>query len=133
VEEFSSLLLQTGNGNLAEQEGKVALTLVKALTKSLRCNVVHDLAKLAERIYPDLVNLNSKDIAWLKERTILSPKKETGYNINNTILDKLPTECVRYQSVDSVVEIKKTVLYSVEFLHSLNPPGIPPHNLFLKL
>jgi len=45
VEEFSSLLLQTGNGNLAEQEGKVALTLVKALTKSLRCNVVHDLAK----------------------------------------------------------------------------------------
>jgi len=76
VEEFSSLLLQTDNGNLAEQEGKVALTLVKALTKSLRCNVVHDLAKSAERIYPDLVNFNSKDIAWLKERTILSQKKK---------------------------------------------------------
>ncbi|XP_046681372.1 uncharacterized protein LOC124368140 [Homalodisca vitripennis] len=36
-------------------------------------------------------------------------------------------------SVDSVVEIEDAVHYPVEFVHTLNPPGIPPHHLYLKV
>ena len=46
---------------------------------------------------------------------------------------QLPAELVTYQSVDSVVELEDAVNYPVEFLHTLNPPGIPPHNLNLKV
>jgi hypothetical protein len=90
-----SLILQIGNVNLPKEEGKVALT------ENL-CHVVHDLNMLAEKIYPDLVNLKFQDTASLKERTTLSPKNDTAYSINNTLLEKLPTECVWYQSIDSV-------------------------------
>ena len=38
-----------------------------------------------------------------------------------------------YESVDSVVEVEDAVHYPVEFLHSLDPPGIPSHVLFLKV
>lgn len=88
---------------------------------------------MAEKIYPDLTNFYLKDVSWLKERAILTPKNDTAANINNTLLEKLPTEIVQYQSVDSVVEVEDAVHYPVEFLHTLNPPGIPPHNLCLKV
>ncbi|XP_046659899.1 ATP-dependent DNA helicase PIF1-like [Homalodisca vitripennis] len=45
----------------------------------------------------------------------------------------MPSEIVHYQTVDSVVEIEDAVHYPVEFLHTLNPPGIPPHHLYLKV
>lgn len=35
--------------------------------------------------------------------------------------------------MDSKLEIDDAVHYPVEFLHSLNPPGIPPHILDLKI
>ena len=126
ADEFSSLLLQISNGNLPDENGKVKIP------KEL-CKVVKDLTTLAEKIYPDLANFYLKDSSWLKERAIFTPKNDTAANINNTLLEKLPTEIVKYQSVDSVVEEEDAVHYPVEFLHTLNPPGIPPHNLYLKV
>ncbi|XP_044591485.1 ATP-dependent DNA helicase PIF6-like [Cotesia glomerata] len=40
---------------------------------------------------------------------------------------------MKYESVDTVIEVEETVHYPVEFLHTLNPPGIPPHILHLKI
>ncbi|XP_074100590.1 uncharacterized protein LOC141528444 [Cotesia typhae] len=40
---------------------------------------------------------------------------------------------LRYESVDKVLEDEEAVHYPVEFLHTLNPPGIPPHVLQLKI
>jgi len=48
-------------------------------------------------------------------------------------LEQLPTEIEKYPSVDSVVELEDVVHYPVEFLHTLNPSGIPPHSLCLKI
>ncbi|XP_046666446.1 uncharacterized protein LOC124358198 [Homalodisca vitripennis] len=81
----------------------------------------------------DLKNVELKDLSWFKERAILTPKNDTAESINNLLLEKLPSEIVHYQSVDSVVEIEDAVHYPVEFLHTLNTPGIPPHHLYLKV
>jgi len=73
-----------------------------------------------------------KDATWLRERAILTPTNDSAVGINNSLLEKLNTEMVRYESLDSVVEVEDTVHYPVEFLHSLDPPGIPPHVLCVK-
>jgi ATP-dependent DNA helicase PIF1 len=97
------------------------------------CSVVKDLKSLSEQIYPNLNILHSENLTWLNERVILTPKNDTAASINDSLLDQLPTEMAKYSSVDSVVELDDVVNYPVEFLHTLNPPGIPPHNLCLKI
>ena len=38
-----------------------------------------------------------------------------------------------HKSVDTVPDPDQVVHYPVEFLHSLEPPGVSPHNLVLKI
>ena len=45
----------------------------------------------------------------------------------------LTDSLIKYDSVDSVMEIEDAVHYPVEYLHTLDPPGIPPHVLYLKV
>lgn len=88
---------------------------------------------MCEKIYPGLSESHLRDPNWLKEIAIHTPKNDIANNINDSLLNKLPSKLVKYKSVDSVVEIEGAVHYPVEFLHTLNPPGIPPHNLSLKV
>jgi ATP-dependent DNA helicase PIF1 len=53
--------------------------------------------------------------------------------LNLQIPNMLLTNCRIYKSVDVVIYPSKAVPYPVEFLNSLEPKGIPPHNLQLKI
>jgi ATP-dependent DNA helicase PIF1 len=53
--------------------------------------------------------------------------------LNLKIPNMLPTNCRTYKSVDVVMDPSQAVLYPLEFLNSLEPTGIPPHNLQLKI
>lgn len=87
-----NLLLEIGDENLLKENGKVYIP-------DNLCVIVTDLKTLNERLYPDLRNLHVKDPIWFKDRDILTPKKETATNINDTLLKQLPTKIVKYQSV----------------------------------
>ncbi|XP_064073268.1 uncharacterized protein LOC135193663 [Vanessa tameamea] len=48
-------------------------------------------------------------------------------------MQKVPGEVKCYKSIDTVTNIEVTVHYPQEFLNSLNPAGLPPHELSLKV
>lgn len=48
-------------------------------------------------------------------------------------MEKVIGDFKHYKSVDTVCNIEDTVHYPQEFLNSLNPAGLPPHELKLKV
>lgn len=53
--------------------------------------------------------------------------------LNLKIQHLLPGDLVSYKSIDTVCDATEAVNYPTEFLNSLDLPGIPPHNLQLKV
>ncbi|GFY04395.1 ATP-dependent DNA helicase [Trichonephila clavipes] len=126
AEFFSKLLIDIGDGKIKEIEGRINIP------ESLG-NIVGDLITLTERIYPNIHQIGIDCSSWLKERAILTPTNDSANNINNFLLNKLTAKHAKYESVDSVMEAEDAVHYPVEFLNTLNPLGIPPHVLNLKI
>ncbi|XP_044583727.1 uncharacterized protein LOC123264460 [Cotesia glomerata] len=118
--------IQACDDMIPEEDGKINVSCI-------RCDIVPDLITLTEKIYPYIDKAGENCSSLLKERAILTPTNEQANSINNFLLEQLPTEQVRYESVDTVMEDEDVVHYPVEFLHTLNPPGIPPHVLHLKI
>ncbi len=122
---FAQKLLKIGDGLLTinEELQKHELPCGQMLTN------VDDLKK---SVFPDLQE-NYTNTKWLCERAILAPKNDTVNKLNLDLLQLLPGQSSTYDSLDSVVDQDQAVQYPVEFLNSLNPPGLPPHELALKV
>ena len=72
-------------------------------------------------------------MSWLRKRAILPDKNVTSAHISDLLLEDFIAETVTYRSVDSMVVVDDSVHYPVDFLHTLNPPGIPQHLITLKV
>ncbi|XP_065837896.1 ATP-dependent DNA helicase pif1-like [Oscarella lobularis] len=123
--QYSDLLLRIGNGQLPRnpENGLITIPCGK-LTPTLD--------ELQDQVFPSLAQ-NYTDIHWLSERAILAPTNESVYLINDNLLKLIPTQERHYISIDTTVKIDDAVNYSTEFLNSLNPTGLPPYILTLKI
>ncbi|XP_077282750.1 uncharacterized protein LOC143908816 [Temnothorax americanus] len=124
--QFSKLLLKIGDREYPEMEGKVIIPANLGL-------VVKSLESLINKIYPDIADIKEKSMDWLCERAILTPRNDKAGVINNILLKSFEEGEMNYRSVDSVVDTDDAVNYPVEFLNTMNPPGLPAHKLFLKV
>ena len=124
---FADLLLEVGNGALTSEsdDGEVRLPVGFG-------NLVTTGEELMNKVYPNLSH-HYKDTKWLCKRAILAPKNDIVEAINNSLLNKLAGKETIFKSVYSVVDPNSAVQYPTEFLNSLQPPGLPPHNLILKV
>ena len=104
AEEFSNLLLDVGDGKLLKEEGRINIP-------GNLCDLVGDLMSLSDRIYPNIQQAREDCTSWLRERAILTPTNDSANSINNFLLEKLPSEHMRYESVDSAVEVEDAVGY----------------------
>jgi ATP-dependent DNA helicase PIF1 len=98
------------------------------------CRVVSSVQEIVENtsIFPDIVN-NYNNHKWLCERAIMAPKNENVNYINTQIQNELPGTRTTYKSIDTVTDPEQAVNYPTEFLNSLEPSGMPPHNFTLKV
>lgn len=88
--------------------------------------------EVIQSIFPD-IETKYVDHNWLRGRAILAPKNEAVNRLNEQIQQQIPGEIHNYISVDTVTDKDQAVNYPVEFLNSLEPPGMPPHILSLKV
>ncbi|XP_053945028.1 uncharacterized protein LOC128854731 [Anastrepha ludens] len=124
--EFSMQLLKIGDGKIAsDQNGFIMLP-------NNFCIIVTSKQELIDRVFPNIVQ-NYNNHYWLRERAILAPKNINVNEINFHIQENLPGDSVTYKSIDTAMNNEDAVNYPVEFLNSLEPPGMSPHNLNLKV
>lgn len=124
---FSEQLLNIGNGTIPLHGDTQCIKLPDNF-----CNMVNTKDALIESIFPDL-QANYINHAWLRERAILAAKNIDVDAINFKIQQSLPGNEILFKSIDTVTDPDEAVNYPVEFLHSLDLPGMPPHNLRLKI
>ncbi len=74
------------------------------------------------------------DPEYMAKRCCLTPKNVDSHVINDLVLHKLPGNRKTYFSVDKVVtdDEHEAALYTMEFLNSMTPSGMPLHKLELK-
>ncbi|KAL4091027.1 hypothetical protein QTP88_025769 [Uroleucon formosanum] len=93
---------------------------------------IHDKNELSQSIFPDIQN-NYLNHEWLSQRAILATKNVDVDEINFQIQQLLPGDLMSFKSIDTVVDENESVNFPIEFLNSLDIPGMPPHNLRLKI
>jgi hypothetical protein len=125
--QFAEQLLAIGNGKIPVDPANGLINISDNF-----CNVVRSVEELKNNVFPN-IQTHFKDHKWLCERAILAPKNVNVNAINLQIQEQLPGETTSYKSVDTVTNTDAAVQYPTEFLNSLEPSGMPPHNLRLKI
>ncbi|XP_026476069.1 uncharacterized protein LOC113381335, partial [Ctenocephalides felis] len=87
--------------------------------------------ELINNVFPEIVS-NSKNNEWLSERAILAAKNKDVDDLNHIIQNKIIGTMLSFKSIDCVTNEDEATNYPIEFLNSLDVPGLPPHNLLLK-
>ena len=88
---------------------------------------------LIKWVYPDLIN--PLGMPNVDSKAILCATNKNVDMLNDLALGMMSNNVTNHISADSVVcqdSENETVNFPVEFLHSLNPPGMAPHKLALK-
>ncbi|XP_054719193.1 uncharacterized protein LOC129228538 [Uloborus diversus] len=124
---FSKQLLDIGNGEIELYQNTHYIKLPDDF-----CTAVETKSKLIESVFPDILN-NYLNHNWLCNRAILATRNVDVDEINFQIQQLLPGNLMSFHSIDTVVDENEAVNFPTEFLNSLDIPGMPPHNLRLKI
>ncbi|XP_050335784.1 uncharacterized protein LOC126762782 [Bactrocera neohumeralis] len=127
AENFSKQLLDIGDGKVDVHENTGCIKLQTDF-----CTIIDSQNTLIDHIFPD-VHTQYANRKWLAERAILAAKNVDGNGLNLKIQQLLPGDLVSYKSIDAVCDTNETVNYPIEFLNSLDLPGMPPNHLQLKV
>jgi len=127
-EDFASFLLKMGNGELQEDKNGFVEIPENVVAKK----------SVVDEIFGGFLNkkqLTDEDYEKMAKRVIMTTTNEKVDDINDEVLSKLADKLKEIFSIDKVDQEKPKNYdeFPLEYLHSLNDPGLPPHILKLKV
>lgn len=124
--DFSAQVLEVGNGAIARDNN--------GFTQLLFRNYVSSKEDLLTSVFPDSgTQFNDLDHSWLQRRAILVPHNTTMDLTNTQLPELLPRRPISFKSIDTTIITDDATMYPIEFLNSLTSPGLPNHDLQLKV
>lgn len=137
---FAKWVLDIGDGNIGIPDGifseveEFDIAVPEDFCDLENCNSVEN---MIQSIYPNLQE-NFRNPDYLSERAILTPTNHTVDEVNGKIVEKIPGESKSYFSVDRAddfgcTESELNIAFPIEYLNSLIIPGVPHHELKLKV
>ncbi|XP_048497987.1 uncharacterized protein LOC125496540 [Beta vulgaris subsp. vulgaris] len=127
-QQFSEFLLDLGNGCL--QTAEVAFVqippqIVLPFDANPNC-----LSEVMRSVFPE-INVGAYPDNFFIDQPILTPMNEDVGGLNNDFITKFPGEVNVYKSFDMILD-DACNMYPSEFLNTLCPSGMIPHELVLK-
>ena len=120
---YSNFLLRLGNGELTHPLNSFKASLPNEI-------MLQRDESLIKSVYDTLRPIPSEILA---KSAILCPKNKHCYEINETILNEIDSECKVYHSINRIeCSDGENSFLPTEFLNSLEFSGLPPHQLKLK-
>ena len=140
LRKFAEWVLQVGNGKLDPPsdsslcENEDDIIVPADFCDPQMSNTVDNMIKWT---YPDFTT-NYQKSKYLSERAILTPTNHTVGQLNSVIVDSIPGEIFSYYSIDRAEDFGGTAsdlnfAFPPEYLNAFNIPGLPPHELRLKV
>lgn len=125
--DFANFLLDIGNGR--HEKVDPSNPHVMKVPSDI---VATDQKALIDKVFPNLQQ-GYADPYFMAHRSILTPLNEHMDKINSVCVKAFPGEAHTYFSADRVEEDNGDLSIPLEYLNSLTPSGMPPHQLTLKL
>ncbi|XP_016660685.1 uncharacterized protein LOC103309727 [Acyrthosiphon pisum] len=124
--DFATWLLQLGSGQLPAVDG-VQDTVV--IPREMVCEVNN----LIDFVFPQQMSL--ANVNEFARKIILCPRNDECRQVNYTVLQRIEGVHRTYTAIDTVVvdDPDEVANYPTEFLNTLEPDGLPPYNLTLKV
>ena len=77
--------------------------------------------------------INELTLMHLRKTVILAPTNRTTLELNDLMLNRIPGDSTHRFSIDTPIDNDEYPdMLPAELLHTLHPPGMPPHDLHLK-
>lgn len=135
MKKFSDWILAVGDGTVGDiHDADIKLPIPDEL---LLPNSSDPVASIVNATYPSFLD-SLTDLTYYQNRAILTPKNDIVKYINDYMLKQLPGEERTYLSRDSLHSDhmdsdRADNVHSVEFLNTISSPGLPSHELNLKV
>lgn len=125
--EFAGFLLQVGNGKQP--------TVIEDMIQLPSPMVIpwegeESMNQLVNEVFPNL-DCHVNDVEYMVERVIITPKNDVVDVLNERNIKQFSGPKRILYSFDSVEDDTKN-MYQQEFLNSISPSGMPPHQLTIK-